>query len=188
MRAHIESGQAVTDCCDMPRPPVLVRYLRALGKQKMEKTLRHRLLHGSEGPQDVGHDAGLTQEDFVAVLNQLGRLITEGLDAFSSGRCGTGGAENDTATGKVSELTVHEETLLALANIGKILDATNSSFGRIVSAQMLLTDKSDYHEANRAYVEFFKRLGLPDLPARSTALWGVPTSAKVAFSVVAAVE
>lgn len=42
-------------------------------------------------------------------------------------------------------------------------------------------------QANRAYVAFFEEHGLAGrLPARSTAMWGVPTTAKVAFSVVAA--
>ena len=53
---------------------------------------------------------------------------------------------------------------------------------------MLLTDKEDYAECNRAYVQFFRERGVVELPARSTAMWGVPTTAKVAFSAVAIVD
>ena len=62
-----------------------------------------------------------------------------------------------------------------------------SSTDQIVSATMLLTERADYAEANKAYLEFFKQeVGeQAPLPARATALWGVPTTAKVAFSVVA---
>ena len=53
---------------------------------------------------------------------------------------------------------------------------------------MLLSDPNDYAECNGAYVEFFAEHGGAELPSRSTALWGVPTTAKVAFSVIAAVN
>ena len=104
---------------------------------------------------------------------------------------GTGASDDD--TGKAldgnSQRTAFDETKGALANIEKILHATGSATESIVNAQMLLTSKDDYAECNRAYVEFFAERGLADkLPARSSALWAVPTSAKVAFSVVAVVH
>ena len=46
---------------------------------------------------------------------------------------------------------------------------------------MLLTDTADYDECNAAYVTHFPA----GLPARQTALWGVPTEAKVAFGCIA---
>ena len=54
---------------------------------------------------------------------------------------------------------------------------------------MLLSARDDYAECNRAYVRYFAAQGVPAarLPARSSALWAVPTDAKVAFSVVATV-
>jgi len=99
---------------------------------------------------------------------------------------GTGGAENDTASGAVSELAAYEETRRALDNVAAILSAAGSSPDRIISAQMLLTCKEDYAECNRAYIDFFAVHGGPELPARSSGMWAVPTMAKVAFSVVAA--
>lgn len=101
---------------------------------------------------------------------------------------GTGGS-NDTATGEVVAALAFDEARGALENIAAVLRAARSSPERIVVATMLLTDKEDYAECNRAYVEFFAERGLEErLPARSTAMWGVPTKAKVAFSVVATVS
>ena len=83
-------------------------------------------------------------------------------------------------------MSVEVETRAALENIAKILAAAGSSPDRIVTATMLLTDKDDYAKCNTAYCDYFREHGGAELPARSTALWGVPTSARVAFSVVAA--
>ena len=99
---------------------------------------------------------------------------------------GTGGASNDTASGAVQEMTAGAETWAALESVAAILRAAGSSPDRIVSATMLLSDKADYAACNEAYVRFFGLHGGPELPSRSTALWAVPTTAKVAFSCVAA--
>jgi 2-iminobutanoate/2-iminopropanoate deaminase len=91
------------------------------------------------------------------------------------------GASNDIG-GKPREGSATEETKWSLENISKILEASNSNMESIVSVTMLLTDKNDYDEVNREYVKHFPK---DCLPSRSTALWGVPTTAKVAFSCVA---
>ena len=89
---------------------------------------------------------------------------------------------------QVLAASAFDETLGALENVAAILRAAGSAPERIVVATMLLTDKQDYAECNRAYVQFFAERGLARrLPARSTAMWAVPTTAKVAFSVVATV-
>ena len=90
------------------------------------------------------------------------------------------GAGNDIG-GPAREGSATEETRWSLENIAQLLKAANSSLDRVVSVTMLLTDKSDYNEINAEYVKHFPT----GLPARSTGLWGVPTTAKVAFSVVA---
>lgn len=99
------------------------------------------------------------------------------------------GASNDTATGAVEGGgTAYSETTGALENVERILRAAGSGPERIVVATMLLTERSDYAECNAAYVDYFAARGLAErLPARSSALWAVPTTAKVAFSVVATV-
>ena len=99
---------------------------------------------------------------------------------------GTGGLASDTAMGEVVALSAYDETRRALDNIATILHEAGSAPHRIVSATMLLTCKEDYAECNRAYLSWFAEHGGQELPARATALWAVPTTAKVAFSVVAA--
>jgi len=93
------------------------------------------------------------------------------------------GAGNDIG-GPAREGNATEETRWSLENISKLLEASDSSLANVVSVTMLLTNKEDYNEINDEYVKHF-----PDgLPSRSTALWGVPTTAKVAFSCVAVVD
>ena len=93
------------------------------------------------------------------------------------------GAGNDIG-GPAREGSATEETRWSLENISKLLEASDSSLANVVSVTMLLTNKEDYNEINDEYVKHF-----PDgLPSRSTALWGVPTTAKVAFSCVAVVD
>ena len=77
--------------------------------------------------------------------------------------------------------TAAEETRWSLANVKQILEASGSSMDHVVSVTMLLTNKEDYSECNEEYVKHFPN----GLPTRSTALWGVPTQAKVAFSCIA---
>ena len=104
---------------------------------------------------------------------------------------GTGASNDDTGQSldNKDNRCAFDETKGALANIEKILHAAGTTPENIINAQMLLTSKDDYAECNRAYVEFFAERGLKDkLPARSSALWAVPTEAKVAFSVVAALN
>ena len=93
------------------------------------------------------------------------------------------GAGNDIG-GSPRAGTPAEETRWALENVAAILRAAGSSMDRIVQVTMLITDPADYHEINAEYVKHFPE----ELPARHTARFGVPTSAKVAFACVAVVE
>eukprot|EP00747_Dinoflagellata_sp_TGD_P170917 gnl/TRDRNA2_/TRDRNA2_203697_c0_seq1.p1 gnl/TRDRNA2_/TRDRNA2_203697_c0~~gnl/TRDRNA2_/TRDRNA2_203697_c0_seq1.p1 ORF type:complete len:164 (-),score=25.79 gnl/TRDRNA2_/TRDRNA2_203697_c0_seq1:34-525(-) len=101
---------------------------------------------------------------------------------------GVGGNLDDTGGVNTNDTTmgVAKEAHSALLNVERVLAASGTTVDRVVTITMLLTDKSDYAAANRAYVAFFRERGLADkLPARATALWGVPTDARVAFSAVA---
>ncbi|MET0850660.1 MAG: RidA family protein [Candidatus Rokuibacteriota bacterium] len=77
--------------------------------------------------------------------------------------------------------TAAEETRWALENIATILAAAGSSLDRVVQVTLLITDPADYREINAEYVTHFPR----GLPARHTARFGVPTTAKVAFACIA---
>ena len=97
---------------------------------------------------------------------------------------GVGADASDVGGAAHAPLTAAEETHAALSNVAAVLRAAGSAPARIVQVTMLLTDRRDYGECNHAYVDWFAAQGV-ELPARSTGLWGVPTEAKVAFSVVA---
>jgi 2-iminobutanoate/2-iminopropanoate deaminase len=90
------------------------------------------------------------------------------------------GAGNDIG-GKAREGTATEQTHWALENVEAILHATGSSLDRVVQMTLLIQDPADYGEINAEYVKHFPH----GLPARHTARFGVPTTAKVAFACIA---
>ena len=90
------------------------------------------------------------------------------------------GAGNDIG-GKAREGTAAEQTRWALENVAAILAAAGSSLERVVQVTLLIQDPADYHEINAEYVRHFPN----GLPARHTARFGVPTTAKVAFACIA---
>ncbi len=90
------------------------------------------------------------------------------------------GAGNDIG-GRAREGTAAEQTRWALENVAVILGAAGSSLDRVVQVTLLITDPADYDEINAEYVKHFPR----GLPARHTARFGVPTTAKVAFACIA---
>ena len=85
------------------------------------------------------------------------------------------------ANGRPRAGTAADETRWALDNIAAILRAAGSSLDRVVQVTLLITDPADYREINAEYVTHFPR----GLPARHTARFGVPTTAKVAFACIA---
>jgi len=85
------------------------------------------------------------------------------------------------AAGRPRAGTATEETRWALENIAVILRAAGSSLERVVQVTLLITDPADYREINAEYVRHFPG----GLPARHTARFGVPTTAKVAFACIA---
>jgi 2-iminobutanoate/2-iminopropanoate deaminase len=90
------------------------------------------------------------------------------------------GAGNDIG-GAARAGTATEETRWALENVSAILRAAGSSLDRVVQVTMLITEPADYNEINAEYVKHFPN----GLPARHTARFGVPTTAKVAFACIA---
>ena len=90
------------------------------------------------------------------------------------------GAGNDVG-GNAREGTAAEQTRWALENVAAILAAAGSSLERVVQVTLLIQDPADYHEINAEYVTHFPN----GLPARHTARFGVPTTAKVAFACIA---
>jgi len=90
------------------------------------------------------------------------------------------GAGNDIG-GTAPTTSAAEQTRAALVNVEAILRAAGSSLDRVVQMTLLITDPADYTEINAEYVKHFPK----GLPARHTARFGVPTTAKVAFACIA---
>jgi len=190
----LSAGEPVLQCV----APALISAAAVLGVLK-QRSLFHSLSISGDAPSE--HPPGTAGRP-TAIAHATAEVrhiaAVEGVPppgAFSRATVHNGmvyvsgtGASNDTATGEVIAASAFDETRGALENVAAVLRAAGSAPERIVVASMLLTDKDDYAECNRAYVDFFAQRGLAErLPARSTAMWGVPTTAKVAFSVVATV-
>ena len=77
--------------------------------------------------------------------------------------------------------TPAEEVRNALTFIAGLLEEAGSSLDRVVQVTMLITDRADYAACNAEYVKHFPK----GPPARYTALFGVPTEARVGFSCIA---
>ena len=90
-------------------------------------------------------------------------------------------APHDPARGVHRGATPAEEVSNALRFIATLLEQAGSSLDRVVQVTMLISDRADYAACNAAYVRFFPS----GLPARHTALFGVPTEARVGFACVA---
>jgi 2-iminobutanoate/2-iminopropanoate deaminase len=90
-------------------------------------------------------------------------------------------APHDPARGVHRSATAAEETRNALAHIAELLREAGSGLDSVVQVTMLITDRADYAECNAEYVKHFPG----GLPARHTALFGVPTEARVGFAAIA---
>jgi hypothetical protein len=77
--------------------------------------------------------------------------------------------------------TAAQETRWSLEHVAAILQAAGSSLERVVQVTLLISDPADYHEINAEYVRHFPR----GLPARHTARFGVPTTARLAVACIA---
>lgn len=90
-------------------------------------------------------------------------------------------APHDPENGIERGETAAEQTRNALAEIRRVLLHNNSDLDLVFQATMLIRNQSDYAECNAEYVRHFPG----GLPARHTAMFGVPGEAKVAFSCAA---
>lgn len=96
---------------------------------------------------------------------------------FVSGRS----APHDPALGIFRGDTPQQEVANALSLIDSILQRSGASLRSVVQMTMLISSREDYDACNEEYVKHF-----PDgLPARHTAMFGVPTQARVGFACIA---
>ena len=90
-------------------------------------------------------------------------------------------APHDPARGIHRGETAAEQVRNALGFIAGLLAEAGSGLDRVVQVTMLISDRADYAACNAEYVKHFPG----GLPARHTAMFGVPTEAKVGFACVA---
>ncbi|MBX9698842.1 MAG: RidA family protein [Acetobacteraceae bacterium] len=90
-------------------------------------------------------------------------------------------APHDPARGILRGDTAAEQVRNALRFIAGLLEEAGSGLDRVVQVTMLISDRADYAACNAEYVKHFPG----GLPARHTALFGVPTEANVGFACVA---
>lgn len=93
-------------------------------------------------------------------------------------------APHDPENGVFRGDTPAEEVRGALGYIATLLENAGSRLELVVQVTMLISDRSDYAALNAEYVKHFPN----GLPARHTALFGVPTEARVGFACVALLE
>ena len=90
-------------------------------------------------------------------------------------------APHDPARGVHRGATPADEVRHALHFIDGLLREAGSGLQHVVQVTMLISDRADYAACNAEYVKHFPA----GLPARHTALFGVPTQARVGFACIA---
>ena len=90
-------------------------------------------------------------------------------------------APHDPERGVHRGATPADEVRNALAFIADLLREAGSDLSQVVQVTMLISNRADYAACNAEYVKHFPG----GLPARHTALFGVPTEALVGFACVA---
>lgn len=89
----------------------------------------------------------------------------------------------DPATGALVPGDVAVQARRCLENVGAVLAAAGSSYGKVLKTTVFLTDMADFKAMNAVYAEFFGDVP----PARSTvAVAGLPLGARVEIEAVAA--
>jgi len=87
------------------------------------------------------------------------------------------------ATGKIEAVTVAEQTVQSLKNIGEILEAAGYSYSDVVKSTVYLADMSFFAEMNAEY----KKVYTSDFPARSAyAVKALPMNSMVEIETIAA--
>ena len=87
------------------------------------------------------------------------------------------------ATGKIEAVTVAEQTVQSLKNIGEILEAAGYSYSDVVKSTVYLADMSFFAEMNAEY----KKVYTSDFPARSAyAVKALPMNSLVEIETIAA--
>ena len=88
----------------------------------------------------------------------------------------------DPSTGQLVTGGIAAETRQVLDNLGAVLSAAGSSFGRVVKATVYLVDMADFPAMNEGYAAYFPA----SAPARATvAVSALPRGARIEIDLIA---
>ena len=90
----------------------------------------------------------------------------------------------DPATGQVVEGGIAEQTERVMLNLGRVLEASGSSFKQVLKTTVFLADMAEFPKMNEVYAMYFPN----DPPARATVqAAGLPRGVRVEIECIAAV-
>lgn len=90
----------------------------------------------------------------------------------------------DPSTGEMEGPDVSAQTRRVMQNLGHVLRAAGTDFGKVVKCTIFLTDMEDFAAVNKVYGTYFES----DPPARETVeVRKLPRGAKVEISCIASV-
>ena len=90
----------------------------------------------------------------------------------------------DPATGQLVEGGIEEQTVRVLENLGAVLAACGSNFGRVLKTSIFVKDMNDFAKVNEVYSRYFT----VDPPARATVQAAkLPRDVMVEIEAIAAV-
>lgn len=91
----------------------------------------------------------------------------------------------DPATGQLVEGGIEEQTVRVLENLGAVLAACGSNFGRVLKTSIFVKDMNDFAKVNEVYSRYFT----VDPPARATVQAAkLPRDVMVEIEAIAAVS
>lgn len=128
----------------------------------------------------MSHEIEFFEQPEPGSPRPFSRVVRAGGMVYVSGHSAPHDPENGVFRGD----SPADEVRAALEHIRKLLEAAGSRLELVVQVTMLISDRRDYAALNAEYVKHFPN----GLPARHTALFGVPTEARVGFACVALVE
>jgi len=90
----------------------------------------------------------------------------------------------DPASGQVVEGGIAEQTERVMLNLGRVLEASGSSFKQVLKTTVFLADMAEFPKMNEVYAKYFPG----DPPARATVqAAGLPRGVRVEIECIAAV-
>ncbi len=91
----------------------------------------------------------------------------------------------DPATGQMVEGGIEEQTVRVLENLGAVLAACGSGYGKVLKTTIFVADMNDFAKVNEIYARYFGEAP----PARATVQAArLPRDARVEIEAIAAVD